>query len=245
MTGLTLSMRMRNKKQSNRKEVKFEGTVFRPCAMAFPRFLGLARRGNDDGGEVMSFLLVLPVRAVMSVNQIKKEGDPVSQRGAVQQDLTGVEEFTAEQLAKVDAIIAKYKGKPGSLIPVLEDIQEAIGFLPKEIQKRVALGLRVPLSEVYGVVTFYHFFTMVPRGRNIIRVCLGTACYVGGGAQILDLMVGNLKLQPGATSADRRFTLETVRCLGCCGLAPVVVINEDTHRQVKVGRIAKILESYE
>jgi len=188
---------------------------------------------------------VLPVRAVMSVNQIKKEGDPVSQRGASQQDLAGVEEFTAEQLAKVDAIVAKYKGKPGSLIPALEDIQEAIGFLPKELQKRVALGLRVPLSEVYGVVTFYHFFTMVPRGRNIIRVCLGTACYVGGGAQILDLMVGNLKLQPGATSADRRFTLETVRCLGCCGLAPVVVINEDTHRQVKVGRITKILESYE
>ena len=188
---------------------------------------------------------VLPVSAVMSVNRTTKEGDPVSQRGASQQELAGVEEFTSEQLAAVDAIIAKYKGKPGSLIPVLEDVQEAIGFLPKEIQKRVALGLRVPLSEVYGVVTFYHFFTMVPRGRNIIRVCLGTACYVGGGAQILDLMTQNLKLQPGATSADRRFTLETVRCLGCCGLAPVVVINEDTHRQVKVGRIAKILEDYE
>ena len=169
----------------------------------------------------------------------------MSQRGAVQQDVTGVEEFTPEQLAKVDAIIAKYKGKPGSLIPVLEDIQEGIGFLPKDIQKRVALGLRVPLSEVYGVVTFYHFFTMVPRGRHIIRVCMGTACYVGGGSQILDLMVGNLKLPPGNTTPDRRFTLETVRCLGCCGLAPVVVIDEDTHRQVKVGRIAKILEDYE
>jgi len=176
---------------------------------------------------------------------MKKEGDPVSQRGAVPQELAGAEEFTAEQLAKVDAIIAKYKGKAGSLIPVLEDIQEAIGYLPKEIQKKVALGLRIPLSEIYGVVTFYHFFTMVPRGRNIIRVCLGTACFVGGGAQILDLMTWNLKLQPGHTTPDRRFTLETVRCLGCCGLAPVVVINDDTHRQVKVGRIAKILEDYE
>jgi NADH:ubiquinone oxidoreductase subunit E len=176
---------------------------------------------------------------------MKKEGDPVSQRGAVQQELAGAEEFKPEQLAKVDAIIAKYKGKPGSLIPVLEDIQEAIGYLPKEIQKKVALGLRIPLSEIYGVVTFYHFFTMVPRGRNIVRVCLGTACFVGGGAQILDLMTWNLKLQPGHTTPDRRFTLETVRCLGCCGLAPVVVINEDFHRQVKVGRIAKILEDYE
>jgi NADH:ubiquinone oxidoreductase subunit E len=181
----------------------------------------------------------------MSADRIKKEGDPVSQRGAVQQELAGAEEFTPEQLAKADAIIAKYKGKPGSLIPVLEDIQEAIGYLPKEIQKKVALGLRIPLGEIYGVVTFYHFFTMVPKGRNIVRVCLGTACYVGGGAQILDLMTGNLKLQPGQTTPDRRFTLETVRCLGCCGLAPVVVINEDTHRQVKVGRITRILEGYE
>jgi len=155
---------------------------------------------------------------------MQKEGDPVSQRGAVQQDLTGAEEFTAEQLAKVDAIIAKYKGKPGSLIPVLEDIQEAIGFLPKEIQKRVALGLRVPLSEVYGVVHLLSLFHHGAEGSKHHPGLPGYGLLRGWWAQILDLMVGNLKLQPGATSADRRFTLETVRCLGCCGLAPVVVI---------------------
>ena len=98
----------------------------------------------------------------------------------------GNEEFSEKELAIVDAIIEGHKERPGSLIPVLEEVQEAIGYLPRSVQRRVALGLTIPFSEVYGVVTFYSFFTMLPRGKHTIRCCLGTACYVRGGEKILD-----------------------------------------------------------
>jgi NADH:ubiquinone oxidoreductase subunit E len=156
------------------------------------------------------------------------------------------QEFTPEELSKVDAIIDYYKSKPGSLIPVLEEIQmEVTGYLPKSIQKRVAEGLTIPLSEVHGVVTFYSFFTMVPRGRHIIRCCLGTACYVRGGKKILSSLNQTLKINPGDTTEDKRYSLETVRCLGACGLAPVMVVDEDVFRQMKPSKISNIIESYE
>jgi NADH:ubiquinone oxidoreductase subunit E len=155
------------------------------------------------------------------------------------------QEFTPKELSRVDAIIDHYKSKPGSLIPVLEEIQEAIGYLPKSIQKRVAQGLTIPLSEVHGVVTFYSFFTMVPRGRHTIRCCLGTACYVRGGKKILGSVSQALKINPGDTTEDRRYSLETVRCLGACGLAPVMVVDEDTYRQMKPTKISNIIEAYE
>jgi len=161
-------------------------------------------------------------------------------------DLTAQgQEFTSEQLAAVDAVIERYKGKPGSLIPVLEDIQEILGYLPKSIQRRVAIGLGIPLSEVYGVVTFYSFFTMVPRGRHTIRVCLGTACYVRGGQRNLQELCHCLKVGPGETTEDRRFSLETVRCLGACGLAPAMVVDGDTYPQVKPSKVAAIIQGYE
>ncbi|MEW6263813.1 MAG: NAD(P)H-dependent oxidoreductase subunit E [Thermodesulfobacteriota bacterium] len=153
--------------------------------------------------------------------------------------------FTPDQLAAVDSIIARYADKPGSLIPVLEEIQESVGFIPKSIQAKVAVGLGLPFSEVHGVVTFYHFFTMVPRGRHTIRCCLGTACYVRGGKNTLDKLSTALALTPGETSADRRFSLETVRCLGACGLAPVMVVDEDTHRQVKPSLVMELIKDYE
>lgn len=155
------------------------------------------------------------------------------------------EEFTSEKLATVDRIIEGYKSKPGSLIPVLEDIQEAIGYIPKSIQKKVSYGLRIPLSEVYGVVTFYSFFTMVPRGRHTVRCCLGTACYVRGGKKNLEKLSKILGVDPGSTTDDRRFSLETVRCLGACGLAPVMMVGEDTFRQVKPLKIPEILKAYD
>jgi NADH-quinone oxidoreductase E subunit len=158
--------------------------------------------------------------------------------------LEAQDEFTAEQWAAVDGIIKKYRAKPGSLIPVLEEVQEAVGYLPKPVMKRVALGLRVPFSEVYGVVTFYSFFTMAPKGKHTVRCCLGTACYVRGGKKILDSLTETLKVQPGETTPDRAFSLETVRCLGACGLAPVVVVDEDTHRQMKPSKISGVLEAY-
>ena len=154
------------------------------------------------------------------------------------------QELSREEWALVDSIIARHKTKPGSLIPVLEEIQEAIGYLSKSVQNRVALGLRVPFSEVYGVVTFYSFFTMVPRGRHTVRCCLGTACYVRGGRKNLEKLTGTLKVGPGETTEDRRFSLETVRCLGACGLAPVMVVDEDTHKQIKPTQIPEILKAY-
>jgi len=156
----------------------------------------------------------------------------------------GLEEFSAEQLEQVDRIIAEHKGRPGALIPVLEQVQELLGYLPMPVQLVVADGLDIPVANVYGVVTFYSFFTMVPRGRHNIRVCLGTACYVRGGQKILEKLEEKLCIEPGGCTADRRFSLETVRCLGACGLAPVIVSDNDTHGQMKPTKLDGVLAQY-
>lgn len=153
-------------------------------------------------------------------------------------------DLTPHELERVDAIILKYRTRPGSLIPVLEEVQEAVGYLPVSIQERIARGLNLAYSEVFGVVTFYSFFSMVPRGRHTIRCCLGTACYVKGGKKLLDAVSRELKLAPGGTTEDRRFSLETVRCLGACGLAPVMTVGPDTFRQVKPAGISRLIEDY-
>ena len=167
------------------------------------------------------------------------------EKAATALDAKADQEFGPEEWATVDAIIESHKSKPGSLIPVLEEIQEEIGYLPKSIQRRVGQVLRIPFSEVYGVVTFYSFFTMVPRGRHTVRCCLGTACYVRGGKPNIEKLSQTLKVEPGGTTEDRRFSLETVRCLGACGLAPVMVVDDDTFRQVKPSKIATLLEDYD
>lgn len=154
-------------------------------------------------------------------------------------------EFTPAQIAAVDAIIERYRQKPGALIPVLEEVQETLGFVPKSIQHQVAYGLGVPLSEVWGVLTFYSFFTMVPRGRHTLRCCLGTACYVRGGKKNLEALSKRLGIGPGDTTEDRRYSLETVRCLGACGLAPVVMADGQTFGQMKPIKISEILEKFE
>lgn len=156
----------------------------------------------------------------------------------------GLEEFSPEQLAKVDAIIASHAGRPGALIPVLEQVQEVLGYLPEAVQVLVAEGLDIPVANVYGVVTFYSFFTMVPRGRHNIRVCLGTACYVRGGQKLLDRLREMLEIEPGGCTQDRRFSLETVRCLGACGLAPVIVVDDNTHGQMKPAKLESVLALY-
>ena len=155
------------------------------------------------------------------------------------------QEFTAEELSTVDAIIERYRSKPGALIPVLEDVQDALGYLPASIQKKIALGLGVPFSEVYGVVTFYSFFTMVPRGKHTVKCCLGTACYVRGGRKILQKLSGTLGIEPGETTADRLFSLETVRCLGACGLAPVITADDETFRHVRPTKVVELLKNYD
>ncbi|MEI6314013.1 MAG: NAD(P)H-dependent oxidoreductase subunit E, partial [Syntrophus sp. (in: bacteria)] len=154
-----------------------------------------------------------------------------------------LKEFSEEKIATLDEIIAKYKGKPGGLIPVLEEAQVALEFLPVSIQKRIAKGLNLPLSRVYGVVTFYSFFTMTPRGRHTVRVCLGTACYVRGGKALADVIEKNFGVKEGETTLDRKFTYESVRCLGACGLGPVIVVDDDVHGRVKPGKVKDILNA--
>jgi NADH:ubiquinone oxidoreductase subunit E len=155
-----------------------------------------------------------------------------------------LKEFTPEQVAKLKDIIKKFKNKPGGLIPVLEEAQVALEFLPLSVQKTIADGLNLPLSRVYGVVTFYSFFTMTPRGKHTVRVCLGTACYVRGGKALHDTLQKHFGIKEGETTPDRMFTLETVRCLGACGLGPVVVVDDDVHGRVKPGKVKEILSQY-
>jgi NADH:ubiquinone oxidoreductase subunit E len=149
-----------------------------------------------------------------------------------------------EMYRKLDEVIEKYKGQKGSLIQALHQAQEIFGWLPEAVQTKIAEGLDVPLSEVYGVVTFYSFFNTVPRGEHTIRVCLGTACYVRGGKQILEQLEKELDTEVGGTTSDRKFSLEINRCVGACGLAPVVTIGADIYRRVKLDKIPGIIAKY-
>lgn len=155
------------------------------------------------------------------------------------------EEKAEETTEKLDRLIKKYKNKPGSLIPVLQQAQELIGYLPPSVQRHIAKGLSLPVSEVHGVVSFYSFFTMKPKGKNDIRVCLGTACYVKGAEEIVNKLKQRLKIDIGGITEDKKFSLETVRCLGACGLAPVVVINKETHGAVIPVKAPDLLKDYE
>jgi NADH:ubiquinone oxidoreductase subunit E len=156
-----------------------------------------------------------------------------------------VPELPLEELIKLDPVIDKYGGRAGYLIPALKEAQEIFGYVPWEVQKYVADGLSLSRSMVYGVVTFYHYFTITPRGRHTIRLCLGTACYVKGAKEMLDYIVRDVGVNVGETSEDGRFTLEAVRCLGACGLAPVMMINDDTHGNIDPKDTVKILGAYE
>ena len=153
-------------------------------------------------------------------------------------------DLTPEAMSRVDEIVRSSRHKPGSLIPVLEQCQEVIGYLPVELQEYIGEGLNIPGSTVYGVVTFYSFFSMVPKGKHNIKVCMGTACYVRGIAEIVNRVKSEFKLEVGMTSSDRRFSLEAVRCLGACGLAPVIVVGKDTHGGVTPDRVVEILSRY-
>ncbi|RPJ11477.1 MAG: NAD(P)H-dependent oxidoreductase subunit E [Deltaproteobacteria bacterium] len=156
-----------------------------------------------------------------------------------------VDTVTPEDLKKVDQVIFKYRGKHGSLIPALKESQDICGYLRKQVQRRIAEGLSLSPSQVYGVVSFYAFFTTVPRGRHVIRVCLGTACYVKGSKQIVEKIEQELGLKVGGITKDRKYSLEAVRCLGCCSLAPAMVIDNETHALVDPSEAVKILRSYE
>jgi NADH:ubiquinone oxidoreductase subunit E len=156
-----------------------------------------------------------------------------------------VEDYTEDVAARLDEIIIRHKNKPGSLIPVLQEAQELVGYLPPVVQRHIAKGLRIPVSEVHGVVSFYSFFTMKPKGKHNIRVCLGTACYVKGAEEIVKKFSDGLKVDVGGITTDKKFSLETVRCLGACGLAPVVVVDKDTYGSVNPLKTLDLLKEYE
>ena len=162
-----------------------------------------------------------------------------------QQSATNNEVIAPEMYRKIDDIVARYKDKPGSLIPVLQQAQNVCGYLPHAVQRYVARGLNMSPSVVFGVATFYSFFTLVPRGKHVIRVCLGTACYVNRSEEILDKIKDELELGVGGITRDKKYSLEAVRCLGACGLAPVVVIGQDTYGDVAATKVMDIVRKYE
>jgi NADH-quinone oxidoreductase subunit E len=144
-----------------------------------------------------------------------------------------------------NALLERWSGTKGALIPILQGAQGIYGYLPKEILRRIAKAQRVPASRVYGVATFYAQFHLSPRGRNIARVCLGTACHVRGGAKIFERMKQELGVDNGETTPDLRYTLETVACLGCCGLSPVIMVNDDTYGSLTPDMLPDILKNYQ
>lgn len=149
-----------------------------------------------------------------------------------------------QKYAQIANVIDLYKDKEGSLIQVLHLSQEIYGYLPLELQKFIAKNLDLPLSEVAGVVSFYSFFSTVPRGEHTIRVCLGTACYVRGGKRVVEQLQQKLGIELGQTTEDGRFTLEVARCIGACGLAPAMMIDDKVYKQVNVNKLDSILSDY-
>jgi len=146
---------------------------------------------------------------------------------------------------QLDEFIARLEPGRNALIPALHKAQEIFGFLPPDLQQHIADALGIPVSEVLGVVTFYHYFTMQPRGRHTVNVCLGTACYVRGAKKVVEALSRELGVKIGETTPDRRYSLTAQRCFGACGLAPVVMINEDVHGRVTAKKIPSILAKYE
>ena len=145
---------------------------------------------------------------------------------------------------QVEVVLAKYHGVKGALIPVLQEAQNAYGYLPREVIQYIAEKMGIPVSQIYGVVTFYSQFHLNPRGKNIIRVCQGTACHVRGAKSILTALEDSLQVKAGGTTPDLKFTLETVACIGACGLAPVLMVNDDTHGRLTPEVIPDLLSQY-
>ena len=140
---------------------------------------------------------------------------------------------TPEQEAQLKEVIAKHHDQPGGLMPVLQEAQGIYGYLPIEVQTMIAEGLNVPLAEIYGIVTFYTQFSLNPKGEYKIAVCLGTACYVKGSGEVFDKLSECLGIKGGECTADGKFSLEACRCIGACGLAPVLTVNEDVYGRLK------------
>ena len=150
----------------------------------------------------------------------------------------------AHAVKQITEIVERYKDEPTATMMILEDIQKEYGYIPLEVQELVSDLTGVPVSEIYGVVTFYSFFSMTPKGKYVIGVCLGTACYVKGAQLVLDKFSELLGIGPGETTEDGLFTLDVLRCIGACAIAPAVSINGKVYPQVKVDNVKKIVDDY-
>lgn len=147
-------------------------------------------------------------------------------------------------IERLEEIIITLKEKPGALIPVLQATQSLFGYIPNEAILKISEILNEPLSKIYGVITFYSFFSLKPRGKYLIRVCMGTACYVQGANEVLTALKQQLSVDIGETTEDKIFTLDIGRCFGACGLAPIIMVNDDVHQWIKSSDVAKIIKNY-
>jgi NADH-quinone oxidoreductase subunit E len=148
------------------------------------------------------------------------------------------------ETVQVSELLAKYENRRSSLIPVLQEVQSQYRYLPQPVLRQIAEKLDVPLPDVYHVATFYNCFSLEPVGRNLVQVCLGTACHVRGAPRVLDRILTDLKLPQPGTTKDVEFTVRPVRCIGCCGLAPVVRVNDNTHPHMTQAKVKGMLNKY-
>jgi NADP-reducing hydrogenase subunit HndA len=154
-------------------------------------------------------------------------------------------ELRQEDVLKIKEICSSFKNDPQELINVLHKCQEHFGYLPAEVQEVVSDEMSIPVARIYGVITFYSFFTMTPRGRHPISICMGTACYVRGAEKVLEEFKKELRLQVGQTTGDGKFSLSSLRCVGACGLAPVVLIGDKTYGRVAPDDVRDIIKEYD
>jgi len=149
-----------------------------------------------------------------------------------------------EKMGRLDNVIAAHKDTKGSLMPILNESQKIFGCIPFDVQQRISEELGIPMAEIYGVITFYSHFSLEPKGKNIANVCMGTACYVKNAERILEEMSKETGAEVGKVSADGKFTLEATRCIGACGLAPVITVNKDVYAHLTVDQVAAIVAKY-
>ena len=152
--------------------------------------------------------------------------------------------LSATAVKQIEEIIARYENEKTPLMMILSDIQREYGYIPLEVQELISEKTGIPVAEIYGVVTFYSFFSLEPKGKYVIGVCLGTACYVKGSQQVLDKFAEILNIKPGETTSDGLFTLDALRCIGACGIAPAITINGKVYPKVSVGQVPAIIDEY-
>ena len=148
-------------------------------------------------------------------------------------------------VSRLELLLSKYKGKKGSLIPLLQGAQEVFGFIPRKAFEKISAETGISLSDMYGVATFYAQFNLNPAGRHTIYVCEGTSCHVKGGKKLLNKIGELLNIKVKETTEDKRFTLKVVRCLGCCGISPTIMVNNETYGRVRSADLTKILSKFE